>query len=182
MSDDSGKFDKTRKPMHRVVEEIVRLNPLKLEPAEYFSEFLVRILTAVAAPSGAVYLLQPDGALKLIFQINFKSFFPTADSTWQQHASLIEKVFQSSRAYYFAPLATREIETPEVHRVVNPLPNFILLAPIEGIDRCLGLVEVIQDASRTPGSQAGSFLFLQKMTQHASSYVQVRSLKKGLKV
>jgi hypothetical protein len=180
MTDDTRKPDKTQKPLHRLIEEIVRLNPLKLDPAEYFGEFLIRILTALAAPAGAVYLLQPGGALKLIFQINFKLVCPTTGSTWQQHVCLIENVFRSSRAHCFAPGATLEIETPEVHRVVNPLPSFILLAPMEGIDRCMGLVEVIQDGGRSPGSQAGAFVFLQKMAQHASSYVQVRSLKKGL--
>jgi hypothetical protein len=182
MTDDTETPDKFRKPLHRMIEEIVRLNPLKLEPTEYFCEFLIRILTAVAAPAGAVYLLQAGGALKLIYQINFSLFFPTPDLKREQHSFLIGKVFRSSRAHYFAPGATLNIETPEVHRVVNPLPNFILLAPIEGIDRCMGLVEVIQDGGRSPGSQAGAFVFLQKMTPHASGYVQVRSLKKGLKV
>ena len=47
-------IEETRRQIQRLFEEVARLSELDLLPADYFGEFLKRVLSALAAPAGAV--------------------------------------------------------------------------------------------------------------------------------
>ena len=65
-------LEQTRKQINRLVEEIARLSETDLSPFDYYGEFLQRVLTAVAAPAGAVWVRTPQGHLQLQYQINIR--------------------------------------------------------------------------------------------------------------
>src|SRR5947207_10994220 len=65
-------LEQARRQINRLAEEIARLSEMELAPADYYGEFLQRVLTALAAPAGAVWLRTPQGNLQLQYQINMR--------------------------------------------------------------------------------------------------------------
>ena len=47
-------IEQTRRQINQLVEEIAKLSEMDLPPGNYYGEFLQRVVSAVAAPAGAV--------------------------------------------------------------------------------------------------------------------------------
>src|SRR5262245_9332710 len=68
---DAEVLEQTRKRINLLIEEIARLTESNVGPADYYSEFLQRILGAIAAPAGAIWGKTAQGNLQLQHQINY---------------------------------------------------------------------------------------------------------------
>src|SRR6266540_6394201 len=65
-------LEETRRHINRLIEEVGRLAESELPPSEFYAEVLKRVLTAMAAPAGAVWARTSQGNLQLQFQINMR--------------------------------------------------------------------------------------------------------------
>ena len=62
---DPNQLEQARRQISRLAEEIAHLSEMDMAPAEYYGEFLQRLLQAIAAPAGAVWIRTPQGNLQL---------------------------------------------------------------------------------------------------------------------
>jgi hypothetical protein len=175
---DVNLLEQTRKQINRLVEEIARLSETDLAPTEYYGEFLQRVLTAVAAPAGAVWVRTPQGHLQLQYQVNIRQVGLDREETdRQQHDELLRYAAQTARPQIVAPHSgTGPVEDGKP-APGNPTDYVTLIAPILVDKQVAGLVEVWQDANRAPNAQQGFLQFIARMADLASSYTRNHQLR-----
>ena len=64
-------IEQTKQQIRSLVSEIAQLSRTEMSPEAYYSEFLTRIVTALAAAGGAVWTVDGQGRLSMQFQINY---------------------------------------------------------------------------------------------------------------
>jgi hypothetical protein len=175
---DANLVEQARRQVNRLAEEIAHLSEMDLPPAEYYGEFLQRVLAAIAAPAGAVWLRTPQGNLQLQYQIRMREVgLDAIENGRQTHDELLRQAVMRGQPAMLAPQSG--LGTPEGGGVAagNPTNFVVLIAPIL-VDKTLaGLVEVWQDPNRGPDAQRGFLQFLIKMASLASSYTRNHQLR-----
>ncbi len=170
-------LEHTRKQINRLVEEIVRLEAERLEPPDYFGEFLHRVLKCLAAPAGGAYLRQSTGELRLVCQINHNGVGLHEKALVNAHQELINASISNGRPVLLSPFELLEGEIHDGRSPQNSLPYFHYLVPLWCKRHCVGLIEVFQNPERSPAAQEGMFQFTQKMAEFGSSYVWTKSTR-----
>jgi hypothetical protein len=171
-------LEQTRKQINRLVEEIARLSESDLAPSDYYGEFLQRVLTAVAAPAGAVWVRTPQGHLQLQYQINLRQIaIDRSENDREMHAELLRLVAQNGRPQMVPPRSGTGPSEEGKPAPGNPSDHVILIAPILVDKQVAGLVEIWQDADRNPAAQQGFLQFITRMAELASSYTRNHQLR-----
>jgi hypothetical protein len=175
---DVNLIEQARKQINRLAEEIAQLSEQELAPQDYYGEFLQRVLTAIAAPAGAVWLRTPQGNLQLQYQQNLRQVgLDRSEEGRQKHDELLRQANLKGQPGFFPPhsgLGEAEGGGPAPG---NPTDFVILLAPIMVDKQVAGLVEVWQDPTRGPEAQRGFLHFVVRMTGLASSYTRNHQLR-----
>ncbi len=171
-------IEETRRQIQRLFEEVARLSELDLLPADYFGEFLKRVLTALAAPAGAVWMRTPQGNLQLQYQVNLQNLgLNRSEEAQQAHQELLRLAFQQPRPLHLPPQSFAG--QPEGGRVApgNPTDLILLLVPIQVENQVDGLLEVWQSPDRNPAAINGFLQFMTEMCQLASRYLRNRLMR-----
>lgn len=122
-----------------LLEQLARLVEQDLPIEALFASVLERLLTAVHASAGAVWLVQPDGfrrqhALRLdVVGLD------EAGGKAETHAKLLHHAAAFGKPLYL-PAAVHDGQVGQ--RLANPTDYPLLIAPIAGDDRVVGLIEV----------------------------------------
>ena len=164
-------IEETRRQIQRLFEEVARLSELDLLPPDYFGEFLKRVLAALAAPAGAVWMRTPQGNLQLQYQVNLEKLKLGRSAEAQQaHQELLRLAFQQPRPLHLPPQSFAG--QPENGQAApgNPTDFILLLVPIQVENQVDGLLEVWQDPNRNPAAVNGFLQFMTEMCQLASRY------------
>jgi hypothetical protein len=171
-------LEQTRKQINRLVEEIARLSEMDLSPSDYYGEFLQRVLTAVAAPAGAVWVRTPQGHLQLQYQINLRqAALDRSENDRQTHDELLRLAAQMARPQMLPPRSGIGPTEEGKPAPGNPTDYVVLIAPILVDKQVAGLVEVWQDADRNPAAQQGFLQFIARMAELASAYTRNHQLR-----
>lgn len=171
-------IEQTRRQINRLVEEVARLSEQDLAPSDYYGEFLQRVLAAVAAPAGAVWVRTPQGNLQLQFQINMKQVgLDGSDEDRQAHGELLRQATMMARPLLVPPRSGTGQQEEGKPAPGNPTDYLVLLAPILVDKTVAGLIEVWQDADRSPDAQRGFLQFLTRMAELASAYTRNHQLR-----
>jgi hypothetical protein len=175
---DQNLLEQTRRQINRLVEEIARLSEQDLSPTDYYGQFLQRVLTAVAAPAGAVWVRTPQGHLQLQYQVNIRQVgLDKSDTDRQSHDELLRMCAQLARPQLFPPRSGTGTTEDGKPAPGNPTDYVILMAPIL-IDKAVaGLIEIWQDADRNPNAQQGFLQFITRMAELASAYTRNHQLR-----
>ena len=175
---DVNQIEQARRQINRLAEEIAHLSEMELAPAEYYGEFLQRLLNAIAAPAGAVWLRTQQGNLQLQYQQNMRQVgLDSTENSRQMHDELLRNAVMKGQPISFPPHSG--MGTPDGGGVAaaNPTPYVILMAPILYDKQVVGLVEVWQEPSRGPDAQRGFLQFMVRMAQLASGYTRNYQLR-----
>jgi hypothetical protein len=175
---DVNLIEQARKQINRLAEEIAHLSEQDLPPADYYGQFLQRVLAAIAAPAGAVWVRTPQGNLQLQYQINLRQVgLDASDDGRQSHDELLRQAIMKGQPGFFPPRSGLGQVEGGGPAAGNPTDFVILLAPILVDKQVAGLVEVWQDAGRGPEVQRGFLHFLVRMAGMASSYTRNHQLR-----
>jgi hypothetical protein len=163
--------EKPGQQITRLATEIARLSEMRLAPADYYREFLQRVLMAMAAQAGAVWLRTLEGDLRLQCQVNMREVgLDKTETGRQSHDELLRQAVMRAQPGILPPhtdLGSPEGNAPSAG---NPTDFGILLAPILVEKQVAGLVEVWLDARRVPDSQRGYLQFMVRMAGIASGF------------
>ena len=65
-------IEQTKQQIRSLVAEIAQLTKESVTPEEFYSQFLTRVVSALAAIGGAVWTTNEEGRLALQYQINLQ--------------------------------------------------------------------------------------------------------------
>ncbi len=176
---DVNLLEQARRQINRLAEEIAKLSEMDLAPADYYGEFLQRVLTALAAPAGAIWLRTQQGNLQLQYQINMRQVGLDRDQEGRAgHDELLRQALQKGQPALLAPHSgLGQAEGSKGPAASNPTDFVTLLAPIMVDKNVAGLVEVWQDPGRGPEAQRGFLQFIIRMAGLASGYTRNHQLR-----
>ena len=171
---DPQAVEDTKQQIRGLVDEISRLARQDLAPEVFYGEFLQRVVSALAAVGGAVWVSSDEGPLRLIYQINLRESLPEEQGEDHvRHARLLHRVVNNAEELLVPPFSGAEGE----EEAGNPTAYLLVLAPLKSDDRPVGVVEVFQRPNSGPASQRGYLRFLAQMCTIAGEYLKGRRLK-----
>lgn len=173
-SPDPQSVEETKQQIRTLVGEIASLTRQNLEPTEFYSEFLQRVITALAAVGGAVWTIRNQNELGLASYVNLREVFPQDDrDDRERHFRLLQRIIREAEAILVPPYSGAAGD----EQAGNPTSYLLVLAPIRADDRVVGVVEIFQRPTSGPASQRGYLRFVMEMCNHAAEYVRGRRLQ-----
>jgi len=166
-------MQKASRKIDEAFEEVARLAGSDLPPAEFFQEFLNKIIGGIDSPAGAVWLRTPQGFLQLQCQTNIESVgLDRHKNGRQSHNELLRQAFQMGRPMLLEPYGTSGIL--EGLPAGNPTEFFCLLVPIQIEKESTGLVELWTEQRYDVRMQRTFLNYLVQMAGYAAQYLRNR--------
>jgi hypothetical protein len=164
-------IEQERRRIGRLLDEVARLCESDVPPAGFYGEMLKRLLDALAAPAGAVWLRSPQGAPRLFYQIGYQETGVEAnDAARQSHDALLNSAFAQPRPIHLMPRSG--IGAPEEGKLPagNPTAFMLLLVPIVVSGQVFGLIEIWQGANRPLNAVQGFTQYMGMMADLCVRY------------
>lgn len=175
MSVNQQTVEETKAQIRGLVNEIAALAKSGATAEEFYSELLSRVITALAAPGGAIWLLDDDKQLRLQYQINAEPSI-LADDTDDavRHRRLMQRVAQSGQSLLVPPYSG----TTDGDAEGNPTRYLLVLGALKHEGQNDGLIEIFQRPDTAPDTQKGYLRFLQQMCELATEWLRSQKLQK----
>jgi hypothetical protein len=166
--------EQTKRRIRTLVSEITELSKSDMKAPEYYPAVLQRIISALAAEGGAVWLVDPDGAMRLAHQVQLDPILMQSDKAESmQHGRLIGRLMNQGRAELVPPYSS----SGEADGEGNPTPHLLVTAPLVSNQQTVGLLEILQRANAPAEAQRGYLRFLEHMTKLIGEWLQNHTLK-----
>jgi len=174
MSVNQQTVEETKQQIRGLVNEIAALVKSGATAEEFYPELLQRIVTALAAPGGAIWLLDEDRQMRLQYQINAEpSILQDDGDDAMRHKRLIRRVAQTGQSLIVPPYSG----TTDGDAEGNPTRYLLVLAPLKHDGQADGLIEVFQRPDTAPETQKGYLRFLQQMCELAADWLRSQKLR-----
>ncbi len=167
-------IEDTKRQIRGLVNEISQLSKSDLPPEQYYAEFLPRIVQALAAVGGAVWIVGEGGRLELAYQINIsRSLLDPAAVDAVRHVQLLGQVIQTGEPRLVSP----QSGTGEEGGAGNPTNYLLVLSPMKSENHVEGILEVFQRPDVQPASQRGYLQFVVQMCELAGDWLRSQKLR-----
>ncbi|MDD3587302.1 MAG: HlyD family efflux transporter periplasmic adaptor subunit [Thermoguttaceae bacterium] len=168
-------LEQTKQQIRSLVSEISQISKADISPEEFQSQFLPRVITALAAVGGAIWTVGPNGQLALGYQVNLQqAHLHDDEEANKQHSRLLYQMLRSSESGALVPPHSGT-EGPD--EAGNPTGFLAIFGMIKTELETVGLIEVFQRPETNPATQKGYLRFLQQMTALATDFYKNRQLK-----
>ena len=166
--------EETKAHIRGLVNEIAQLAKSGATPDEFYSGLLTRIITALAAAGGAIWLLDENGKLRLQYQVNAEqNLLNQENEDGVKHHRLIERVARSGQSILVPPFSG----TTDGEGESNPTRYLLVLGSLQHDERQDGLIEVFQRPDTAPDTQKGYLRFVQQMCDLAAEWLRGQTLR-----
>ena len=166
--------EETKAQIRGLVNEIAQLAKSGATPDEFYSGLLTRIITALAAAGGAIWLLDENGKLRLQYQVNAEqNLLNQENEDGVKHHRLIERVARSGQSILVPPFSG----TSDGEGESNPTRYLLVLGSLQHDERQDGLIEVFQRPDTAPDTQKGYLRFVQQMCDLAAEWLRGQTLR-----
>jgi multidrug efflux pump subunit AcrA (membrane-fusion protein) len=167
-------IEQTKQQIRSLVNEISQLSKSDLEAEQYYAAFLQRVVAALAATGGAIWVFGEGRRLTLAYQINLsESLLDSSSEDCQRHHRLVEALARNAEGMLVPPLSGATDERAGG----NPTRYLLVVCPLRGDSQNEGLVEIFQRPDSPPATQRGYLRFLQQMCELASEWVKTQKLR-----
>lgn len=144
--------------------EVEKLAGSNLPPDKFFPLFLEKLVKAVAATAGAVWMMQ-DGKFQLTSAVRLKSTgIPDSVEIQRYHHRLLSDVATNCQ--------TRFLQTDDIAEAKFPHRQLLILTALMCDDRCVGVVEIFQRPDTPASARSGYLQYIEQMAGYASLYLQ----------
>ncbi|MDA1050927.1 MAG: HlyD family efflux transporter periplasmic adaptor subunit [Planctomycetota bacterium] len=177
--DDMGTIDpvliqQTKNEIRSLVTEITQLCQADIPLAEFYEEYLRRVVSALASHGGAVWSMRDDGSLQLDYQVNLpKAEIVEDEASRHRHGRLLQNVIASGQPTLVPP----QSGSSDGEQAGNATDFLLVLACLRVDQETIGVVEIFQRAGGGPTTQRGYLRFLVQMCEHASGFLRNRQLR-----
>jgi biotin carboxyl carrier protein len=167
-------IEKTKQQIRGLVGEIAQLSKSDLGPEEFYSAFLQRVVQALAAVGGAVWVLGEGKKPELSYQINISEKLLDKESEDAgKHYRLLDYVVSSNTGQLIPPLSGAADE----RMGGNPTRQLLVIHPLGHDNQVEGLLEIFQRADTQPATQRGYLQFVKQMCELAAEWFKNRKLR-----
>ncbi|MEO1524190.1 MAG: efflux RND transporter periplasmic adaptor subunit [Planctomycetota bacterium] len=174
MSVNQQTVEETKAQIRGLVNEIAALAKSGATAEEFYPELLSRVITALAAAGGAIWLLDDDKQLKLQYQINAEPSV-LADDTDDavRHSRLISRAANAGQSLLVPPYSG----TTDGDAEGNPTRYLLVLGALAHDGQKDGLIEVFQRPDTAPETQRGYLRFVEQMCSLAAEWLRSQKLR-----
>ncbi len=174
MSVNQQTVEETKAQIRGLVNEIAALTKSGATASEFYPELLSKIITALAAAGGAVWLLDEDQQLRLQYQINAEpSILTEGTEDADRHNRLIRRAAASGQSLLVPPYSG----TTDGDAEGNPTRYLLVLGALQHDGQKDGLIEIFQRPDTAPDTQRGYLRFLQQMCELAAEWLRSQKLR-----
>lgn len=168
---ESDSVKQVREKIIQLAKEIEEHSRSNMPPDAFFSEFLRRVVGAVGARAGAVWLRNGSAKLNLFTDVNLKQtgFFEKADAP-MLNQKLLDEVMSNGQACTHSPNDGSGVQVP-----TNDL---IVLASLQQQKQCVGVVEIFQRVDTPQQARPGFLQFVEQMCGYACRYLDRQAAPK----
>ncbi|MCI0358897.1 MAG: HlyD family efflux transporter periplasmic adaptor subunit, partial [Planctomycetaceae bacterium] len=156
-----------------LVQEIAQVAQTNVQPDEFYAAFLPRVVSAMGAVGGVVWVIGESGRLRSAFQVNLAQTGLDAAEHRPQHGGLLKKAIGGNQAIIVPPKSG----AGGADEAGNPSELLLVLAPLVVENQPQGIVEVFQRPGGGPTTQRGYLRFLIQMCDLACDYLKNRRLR-----
>ncbi len=166
--------EQTKQQIRGLVDEISALSKQDLEPQEYYTQFLTKVVEALAAVGGVVWSLGKSNQLEMVYQINLsRSALDQQGEHQQRHARLLGKVVETGEGMLVPPHSGGGDE----NEGANPTEMLLVIAPVGDSSRPEMIIEIFQRPTSQPATRRGYLRFLTQMCEVAGEWLKSRKLR-----
>ena len=176
VSSDSSSALRSELQIRTLLGEIAGLSKQEIAPDEFHAEFLRRVVTALGAVGGALWILEGN-TLALAYQIGFKEIqkeFSQHDDDHEKHARLLSRLLHSPDTGTLLPPHSG---TEGENEAGNPTEHLLIICPIRTELEIVGLVEIVHRPDAPPAVQKSFVQFLAQTCHFATDYYKNRQLR-----
>ncbi|GIX00590.1 MAG: hemolysin D [Pirellulaceae bacterium] len=167
--------EQTKQQIRALINEIAELSRSDTPAEEYYPAVLKRIVDALAAVGGAVWLLDDAGALRLSYQINVsQNLLDAENEDAVRHGRLLTRLFSRGQPELVPPNSMLGEDQQEG----NPTQYLLVVAPLFSGKQPAGVIEVFQRPNSAPNIQRGYQRFLEQMAGLIGEWLKGRTLQK----
>jgi len=167
-------IEQTKQQIRMLVNEIAQLAKSDVAPEKFYGEFLPRVVSALAAAGGAVWVAEDRGRLALGYQINLQQTrLGESEEHQLLHGRLLQKVLSTGEGSIVPPHSG----SADDDQGGNPTEFLLVLAPLRAAEETVGVVEVFQRPDTRPATQKGYLRFLTEMCDRAGEFFKTHQLR-----
>jgi len=167
-------IEKTKQQIRGLVSEIASLSKSDMGPEEFYSAFLQRVVQALAAVGGAIWVLGEGKKPQLSYQINISEKLLDIESEDAgKHFRLLDYIVSSNSGQLIPPLSGAADE----RMGGNPTRQLLVIHPLGHDNQVEGLLEIFQRADTQPATQRGYLQFVKQMCELAAEWFKNRKLR-----
>lgn len=167
-------IEKTKQQIRGLVGEIAQLAKSDLGPEEFYAAFLQRVVQALAAVGGAVWVLGEGRKPQLSYQINISEKLLDKESDEAaKHYRLLDYIINTNTGQLVPPLSGAGDE----RMGGNPTRQLLVINPLGHDEQVEGLLEIFQRADTQPATQRGYLQFVKQMCELSSEWFKNRKLR-----
>ena len=167
--------EETKQQIRGLINEIAELSRSEAPAEEYYPAVLKRIVDALAAVGGAVWLLDELGQLRLSYHINVHgSLLEAENDDAVKHGRLLARLLMRGKSELVPPHSM----IGEDQQAGNPSQYLLVVSPLTSGKQTAGLVEVFQRPDSAPNVQRGYQRFLDQMAGLVAEWLKGHHLQK----
>lgn len=171
---DPQMIEMAKQHIRGLVAEIAQLARQDVTEREFFGEYLNRVVTALAAAGGAVWMPNEAGVLELEFQIALRDTrLGENQQELVQHGRMLHHVITQGEPAMVPPHSG----TGDEQGGGNPTDFLLLLGPIKVESQVKRVVEIFQRPIAQTKTQRGYLKFLIETCELASDFLRNRQLR-----
>lgn len=162
-----GSLERARQRVLGLAREIEDLACPSTQESVFFPGFLQRLLSAVGAPAGVIWIKSGANVVKIFAEqgLELTGYRENAQAD-KLNEALLTRVIHDGKSQMFGAGETSILPTPTNHLYV--------VTPLMAGKTCLGIVEVLQRHDVDPRARPGYLQFIEQMGGYASRYLQFR--------
>ncbi|MEI6524882.1 MAG: biotin/lipoyl-binding protein [Planctomycetota bacterium] len=165
--------EQTKRQIRTLVNEVAELSKSDVGASEFYPIVLQKVVDALAARGGAVWLLDGENGLRLAHHIDIApNLVDASNQEAISHGRLLGRLIQKGTPELIPPFSGSE-QTGEA----NPTPFLLVTSPLVAPKGPVGLLEVFQRAQTPPEAQVGYLKFVKHITDLVGDWLKAHTLQ-----
>ncbi|MEZ6062672.1 MAG: efflux RND transporter periplasmic adaptor subunit [Planctomycetaceae bacterium] len=154
---------RVREKVMQLAREVEQMSGEDMPPNLFFQEFLTRVVAAIGARAGVVWLMDENNRLNVAAQVNLEETgLREKPGALQINERLLIDVLQTGEAKTLISGQGTELPTEHV----------LVLSALHREKACVGVVELFQRTAVPEKARSGYMQFLEQMCGYASRYIE----------
>ena len=176
---DAEQVERAKREIQGLVHEIAELSKSQISPADFYDAMLNKVVSALAAPGGAVWTISDSGGLQLAYQINLRitGLYRELNCPAAARASPAPGVARFRGCAGCAALRRGRRNRRDEEAAANPTDYLLVLAPVHNDQGPQGVVEIFQRTGARVTTQRGYLRFLLQVCEFAGDFLKARRLR-----